>query len=366
MTSINKKINLKKQLVAMRKAIKSKLLALKLGESESHEQFKKHYKPLLEPLKEIVEVQKKSLKTKIMDNIKNEPMLIKTEKDNDYDDLHTPISSKSDGGFANKEQKNLHRQLLSRKLKYEAEKNVEGEEEDDESDDAEGRNKSNIESVLQYESPKTIDAYLQQYHPIPRKYMADLMYGDKGYDLRSGIRYDKQEKKWKIGSSDVEIEESNIIIGGKHYKGTIGLYELLFKKVPKTYSHNDIMNYRDIIVSSNAFNRNYDSNDRLEGLRSIKYQKIIKPMFEKKDEGVTSTKAGTKLREKAAFKRGGALNKEIHLNRKRHLEYVYWDDINELVDRLYLLHASQHAGNTSVNNEIISIEEELREAGVIV
>ena len=44
---------------------------------------------------------------------------------------------------------------------------------------------------------------------------------------------------------------------------------------------------------------------------------------------------------------------------------VYWDDPNELVDRLRLLLASKSAGNTGVSNEIISIFEELREAGLI-
>lgn len=45
--------------------------------------------------------------------------------------------------------------------------------------------------------------------------------------------------------------------------------------------------------------------------------------------------------------------------------YIYWDDPNELVDRLRLLMASQAAGHTNHNNEIISIIEELREAKII-
>lgn len=45
--------------------------------------------------------------------------------------------------------------------------------------------------------------------------------------------------------------------------------------------------------------------------------------------------------------------------------YTCWDDPNELVERLYLLHASQRAGNNSVSAEIASIESELREAGYI-
>ena len=45
--------------------------------------------------------------------------------------------------------------------------------------------------------------------------------------------------------------------------------------------------------------------------------------------------------------------------------YVYWDDLNELVERLRLLIAEQSAGSPSHVNEIHSIIEELREGGYI-
>lgn len=45
---------------------------------------------------------------------------------------------------------------------------------------------------------------------------------------------------------------------------------------------------------------------------------------------------------------------------------MYWNDLNELVDRLRLLVASTIAGHTGHNNEIISIIEELREADIVV
>ena len=47
-------------------------------------------------------------------------------------------------------------------------------------------------------------------------------------------------------------------------------------------------------------------------------------------------------------------------------QLVYYDDPNELVTRLNLLASSQSVGNTGVNNEIISILEELRERNIIV
>lgn len=40
---------------------------------------------------------------------------------------------------------------------------------------------------------------------------------------------------------------------------------------------------------------------------------------------------------------------------------IYWDDPNELVERLSKLGASQEAGNTEHNNEINAIIEELLE-----
>ncbi|XP_011869582.1 PREDICTED: uncharacterized protein LOC105562976 [Vollenhovia emeryi] len=48
------------------------------------------------------------------------------------------------------------------------------------------------------------------------------------------------------------------------------------------------------------------------------------------------------------------------------IDYVHWDDPNELVDRLRLLDASRRASHNAHDNEMLSIIEELREAGFIV
>jgi len=51
------------------------------------------------------------------------------------------------------------------------------------------------------------------------------------------------------------------------------------------------------------------------------------------------------------------------------IDYVDWDDPNELMDRLPydgLLDASQRAGNNVHDNEMLSIIEELHEAGLII
>lgn len=61
----------------------------------------------------------------------------------------------------------------------------------------------------------------------------------------------------------------------------------------------------------------------------------------------------------------GLWMKVIKPSDKMKTSYTYWDNPNELVDRLVLLNASREAGNTNVVNEINSIVEELREAGYI-
>lgn len=44
---------------------------------------------------------------------------------------------------------------------------------------------------------------------------------------------------------------------------------------------------------------------------------------------------------------------------------IYWDDPNALVERLKLLTDSQKAGNNSHQNEMVSIINGLKEAGII-
>lgn len=50
----------------------------------------------------------------------------------------------------------------------------------------------------------------------------------------------------------------------------------------------------------------------------------------------------------------------------KNIDYVYWDDPNELVNRLRLLLSSKNVGNTNHDNEIVSIIEELYEANILV
>lgn len=164
----------------------------------------------------------------------------------------------------------------------------------------------------------------------------------KNLDNKFGIYYSAADDRYKIGKLPVTIENNNrIIIDDIEYKLTPGLKELLFLKEPNISNIKvpDILSYKKIVKASSLLHRNYNENQQYAGSKSAKY-KFIKKLF-KSDKSLS----------------GAGLMKYS----KNKLDYIYWDDPNELVDRLRLLLASQKAGNTSHNNEIISIIEELKE-----
>jgi hypothetical protein len=166
-------------------------------------------------------------------------------------------------------------------------------------------------------------------------------------DTIYGVRLDPIKNKFMIGNSEVKFYDYNFIINKKNYKATNDLLSLLFlKETSDKYSDEDLKNYKEILLSTSAHKINYDPNNRINGNRGKKYRNIISKLIN--DEKVGG---------------GGGIN--LMKLPKSKIDYVYWDDVNELVNRLKLLIASQVAGNNSHTNEIISIISELKESKII-
>jgi hypothetical protein len=62
---------------------------------------------------------------------------------------------------------------------------------------------------------------------------------------------------------------------------------------------------------------------------------------------------------------GKGLITKTHKSKNTKTDYKYYNDPNELVDRLRLLHASRNAGNKAHDNEIVEILMELKEEKII-
>ena len=143
--------------------------------------------------------------------------------------------------------------------------------------------------------------------------------------------------KWMVGNSVLEInQDDSFYIAGKRYRGTPGLYELMFMKEPNksVYDENDLAAYKSILSDTNAHKHYHLPGAKINTNKGVKYREIIARLFPP---------------------RSG-----------RGIDYVHWNDPNELVERLRLLVSSKRAGHTGHGNEIISVVEELREANIIV
>lgn len=195
----------------------------------------------------------------------------------------------------------------------------------------------------------------------------DIMDIYDNINIPFGIR--SENMKLMIGNSEVKISLSKscsntekvyiISISNKHYELTPGLQELLIRNKPNLnlISERDKNVYKDILCITNAHKRDFNPNGQIKGDKGLKYRNIIKPLFSQTNEKECCSEISLNP------KMGGYIPK--YKQYKPNTDYVYWDDPNELVERLKLLIASQSAGNTNHDNEIISIIEELKEAGII-
>lgn len=148
---------------------------------------------------------------------------------------------------------------------------------------------------------------------------------------------------------------------------TPGLTNLLLSTNPKYYTHKDLDAYREMLLSTNAHKENYSDTGRIRrNESSMKYKKIISSLFPRRRRSIhrKPTEGEGYWWQQPQLKKPQTSYKTF--NKLGTFNYTYWDDPNELVDRLRLLVASQAAGHTGHNNEIISIIEELREAKIIV
>jgi len=80
------------------------------------------------------------------------------------------------------------------------------------------------------------------------------------------------------------------------------------------YTEDDKRKYKSILLATNAHRRNYTEHSHLRSNRGYKYRCIIAPLL--KDEPIEK-----------------GLPRAMTLNDNA-IDYVHWDDPNELVDRM--------------------------------
>lgn len=315
---------IKEQLVKSVDNIKNKIKEIQSEEDAASLKFKKVFKPITD-----------NLETMIKAHDKNTPTLnvsIDMNNRDIGDDLNSSLDYEE---FS----KNVHTDSSSEYYDY---TNDEGEKE------VGIPNKNLDDTLASLKKDEIIDIY-GNYINVP-------------FGIRS------ENKKMMIGNAKVSFSTTSnasraiksyvISIGNRHYELTPGLRELLMRNKPnfKLINDQDKITYKDILHYTNAHKRNFDPNGQIKGDKGLKYRDIIKPLFSHHNE--------VEKRKSNDPKNGGSYVPK-YKKYKSNTDYIFWDDPNELIERLKLLIASKNAGNTNHDNEILSIIEELTEAGII-
>lgn len=315
----------KKKIKELARSIRKKYVSLKLGKSEEDATLNKLFEPVVTPLKQLAKVSK---------TIRGDSSMIKTEV-------------KQEERVKKEEPKSI----LFPKYEDEIE---DAEELSSQPHDEEDVFEDSTSEPLQMSNVVLSDV-LKKFPAIVRPFIERVFQKSEAIDRQYGPNYHPTSSKWNLGDKSIEFDmkSGDIKIGGRNFKGTNGLYELIFHDLPKGHSQSDLAAYKEILELSKIHK---DTLGRLRHSKTQKYKKIIRPMFTEQ----TALSLPSRTRSINAEGRGMKLKYN-----NRPMEYVFWDDPNELVERLKLLIASQEAGNTSHDNEIVAIINELLEANII-
>lgn len=297
-----KEKQVKKELIATTKAVKKKFQELRSDKLMLDEVLEEKYKPITKSLKTLIKNQKDDTHFSQEKTTNfNETEFVNSSDDDDYDDDEILDASR-----INNESPTL----------------IEDKEENIVTDDEDINDPENYEIDL-------------------TKYNNVLL--SKDSDTQFGVR--KSDNSLKIGKYVVKILPDKIQIRQQNFPITRGLLDLLYyKKPPEGYTRADLQHYKDILLLTNAHKKHFgDQTPVRNSKNNYKYNNIIAPLL----------------------KLGSGIETDFMTVNNNLVDYSYWDDPNELVERLRLLVSSSSAGHTGHNNEIISIIEELREANII-
>lgn len=329
-----------KNVIKSRNIIRKKYQAIKSGKMQDASYIEEMFNPIINPLKQIADVSTsdsqesspiKRRKTSIKEEFKTEGA------DESYSIKPTLFSpaALSSGKIAKSDDVKLPKNI-ERELDIQLTDSAKSD--DSDSDDI----FQERDQTAQFLSSSSPSRNLHQ----TSQFMDKLKISPKMQDHKYGVRYDVDEKAFKLGNSKITISRDNMFTNNEVYTLTPGLTQLIFSKKPNLSlcTEKDKTNYLQLLQANNVLNRHYDSEQQQAGSKGYKY-KVIKLLMDKK-----RSHTGTGLMQVS----------------KNQTDYVYWNDVNELVDRLKLLIASQQAGHNNHNNEIASILEELKEADIIV
>lgn len=182
---------------------------------------------------------------------------------------------------------------------------------------------------------------------LTRKYLMKFLLATPSVSRKYHVYGARLEKEGiMVGDSGLAVDDKdNLLIKGKKFKGTPGLFELIFERIPGKFTSRDLNTFKLICKLTNTHRSKYSHSSPLHRNKSVKYKNVIAKLFPPKNRKLTG--------------RGISMKNAYDTN------IIYYNNINKLVDRMRLLYEAKNAGHSGLNNEIVALTEELRGKGYI-
>lgn len=216
-----------------------------------------------------------------------------------------------------------------------------------------GSNSTVLETPVKREISSDEEECYEEYDtktPLIKPFCRELLKDDK-----YGLRF--SDKGYTMGNQAVIITGNNELLfpGWKTFKVTPGLQALITSQSPnpESYTMDDYENYSEIVEYTNVYKRgNNPESNYLKANKGYKYRRIIKNIISDRNLSLP--------RKNIHSTQGSGLRK---FATKNSIEYKYWNSLDELLDRLYILYGEVKSGNTNpvLINEIVNIIQEFRE-----
>lgn len=196
---------------------------------------------------------------------------------------------------------------------------------------------------------------------------------DVAPDNLFGVRREGQDLY--IGNTPIELRGKILLVGNDdEFLMTDGLMQLLTKKDPIKYTNEDLKEYKNILLLTNAHRRCYKAHCQINANNSLKYKNVVSILFPPKRPAKSRIRSDKKLILKTnehqskleEVNKSSVSGSEIKIQEDipNARKYMYYEDPNVLVDRFRELDTEQEQGVDN-REEILCILRELEKLGYI-